>query len=85
MKCYIYFIIFTVVTPYIHDTTDRNSVSLVCRQWFNLNRLTRKHVTIHFRYALHQRFPHFESLTVKGKRQAPLFDSVPIDYQLRRF
>ncbi|GLT50519.1 hypothetical protein SLA2020_240020 [Shorea laevis] len=34
------------VMPYIKDPKHRDAVSLVCRRWYELNALTRKHVTI---------------------------------------
>ncbi|GJY24488.1 coronatine-insensitive protein 1-like protein isoform X1 [Tanacetum coccineum] len=63
--------VFNCVIPYIHDGDDRNSVSLVCRKWYELDSVTRKHVTVHLFYSptpsrLHQRFPFLESLTLKG-------------------
>ena len=59
------------VIPYIHDPGDRNSVSLVCCRWYEIDCMTRKHVTVHLHYAhtplrLSQRFPFLESLTLKG-------------------
>ncbi|EXB58161.1 hypothetical protein L484_026362 [Morus notabilis] len=34
------------VIPYIDDPKDRDAVSLVCKRWYDLDALTRKHVTI---------------------------------------
>ncbi|GJW59501.1 retrotransposon protein, putative, ty1-copia subclass [Tanacetum coccineum] len=58
------------VIPYVHDR-DRDSVSLVCGRWYEIDCMTRKHVTVHLHYAptplrLSQRFPFLESLTLKG-------------------
>ncbi|GKA17439.1 hypothetical protein Tco_0697276 [Tanacetum coccineum] len=58
------------VIPYVHDH-DRNTVSLVSRRWYEIDCMTRKHVTVHLHYAptplrLSQRFPFIESLTLKG-------------------
>ncbi|GKC13462.1 hypothetical protein Tco_1010244 [Tanacetum coccineum] len=58
------------VIPYVH-CSDRNSVSLVCGRWYEIDCMTRKHVTVHLHYAptplrLSQRFPFLESLTLKG-------------------
>ncbi|GJX93419.1 coronatine-insensitive protein 1-like protein [Tanacetum coccineum] len=58
------------VVPYVHDR-DRNSVSLVCGRWYEIDCMTRKHVTVHLHYAptplrVSQRFPFLESLTLKG-------------------
>ncbi|GJU79980.1 hypothetical protein Tco_1282345 [Tanacetum coccineum] len=63
--------VFNCIIPYIQNGDDRNSVSLVCRKWNEIDCLTRKHVTLHVRYAptpsrLFKRFPSLESLTLKG-------------------
>ncbi|PWA71277.1 hypothetical protein CTI12_AA275040 [Artemisia annua] len=63
--------VFSCVLPYIQNGSDRNSVSLVCRRWYELDCLTRKHVTVDMFFAkspsrLLQRFPFLESLTLKG-------------------
>ncbi|GJV57138.1 coronatine-insensitive protein 1-like protein [Tanacetum coccineum] len=63
--------VFGCVIPYIHDRDDRNVVSLVCRKWYELDCMTRKHLTVHLAYSpapsrLHQRFPSIESLTLQG-------------------
>nr|GEV17944.1 hypothetical protein [Tanacetum cinerariifolium] len=63
--------IFNCVIPYINDGADRKSISLVCRKWYELDCMTRKHVTVHLFYSptpsrLVQRFPFLESLTLKG-------------------
>ncbi|GJV53418.1 D-3-phosphoglycerate dehydrogenase 1, chloroplastic-like protein [Tanacetum coccineum] len=59
------------VIPYIHDADDLNSLSLVSRKFYQLDCITRKHVTVHLFYALSpstlsKRFPFVESLTLKG-------------------
>ncbi|GJU00695.1 hypothetical protein Tco_1111033 [Tanacetum coccineum] len=59
------------VMPYIHDGDDLNSISLVCHKGYELDCITRKHVTVHVPYAsnsfrLSQRFPYIESLALKG-------------------
>ncbi|GKE56875.1 coronatine-insensitive protein 1-like protein [Tanacetum coccineum] len=63
--------VFNCVIPYIQNGNDRNSVSLVCRKWYELDCMTRKLLTVHLPYSpapsrLHQRFPSIESLTLKG-------------------
>ncbi|PWA99565.1 hypothetical protein CTI12_AA006260 [Artemisia annua] len=63
--------VFKSVIPYIHDGDDRNSISFVCRKWYELHCMTRKHVTVHVFYSprpsrVAQRFPHLKSLTLKG-------------------
>ncbi|PWA34900.1 hypothetical protein CTI12_AA614740 [Artemisia annua] len=57
--------------PYIHDGDDHNSISLVSRKLHELDRITRKQVTVHVHYLrnpsrLSQRFPNIESLTLIG-------------------
>nr|GEY56914.1 hypothetical protein [Tanacetum cinerariifolium] len=59
------------VMPYIHGVDDLNSISLICRKGYELDCITRKHVTVHVPYAsnpfrLSQRFPYIESLALKG-------------------
>ncbi|GKC78232.1 leucine-rich repeat, cysteine-containing subtype protein, partial [Tanacetum coccineum] len=61
------------VIPYIHDHDDLNSISLVSRKFYELDSLTRKHLTVHLHYApnpsrVSHRFPFIESLTLKGFR-----------------
>nr|GEW39988.1 hypothetical protein [Tanacetum cinerariifolium] len=61
------------VIPYIQNGDDRNSVSLVYHNWYELDCMTRKHVTVHMVYSLtpfhlHQRFPSIKSLTLKGSQ-----------------
>ncbi|KVI08271.1 coronatine-insensitive protein 1-like isoform X1 [Cynara cardunculus var. scolymus] len=77
--------VFNCVVPYIHDCHDRSSVSLVCRKWCELDGVTRKHVTVAVCYStkpvrLCERFPLLESLTVKGKPRAAMFDLIPEDW-----
>lgn len=73
------------VIPYIEDPKDRDAVSLVCRRWYELDALTRKHVTIALCYTtspdrLRRRFPHLESLKLKGKPRAAMFNLIPEDW-----
>ncbi|GJZ77653.1 hypothetical protein Tco_0642325, partial [Tanacetum coccineum] len=63
--------VFECLMPYINNNDDLNSVSLVSRKLYELDSLTRKHVTVHVHYAptpsrLSARFPNIESLTLKG-------------------
>ncbi|PWA88838.1 hypothetical protein CTI12_AA117350 [Artemisia annua] len=63
--------VFSCVIPYIHDGDDRNSISLVSRNLYELDCITRRQVTVHVRYLqnpsrLSQRFPYIESLTLIG-------------------
>ena len=73
------------VMPYIHDPKDRDAVSLVCKRWYELDALTRKHVTIALCYTtspdrLRLRFRHLESLKLKGKPRAAMFNLIPEDW-----
>ncbi|PWA95932.1 hypothetical protein CTI12_AA044690 [Artemisia annua] len=69
--------VFDCVIPYIH-TNDLNSVSLVSRKLYELDSMTRKHVTIQNCYSvppsrLVKRFPNLESITLKGYPRAVMF------------
>ncbi|XP_035539071.1 coronatine-insensitive protein 1-like [Juglans regia] len=73
------------VMPYIHDPKDRDAASLVCRRWYELDALTRKHLTIALCYTtspdrLRRRFRQLESLTLKGKPRAAMFNLIPEDW-----
>ncbi|XP_059456296.1 coronatine-insensitive protein 1 [Corylus avellana] len=73
------------VMPYIHDSKDRDAASLVCRRWYELDAQTRKHVTIALCYTtspdrLRRRFQHLESLKLKGKPRAAMFNLIPEDW-----
>ncbi|GJW53061.1 coronatine-insensitive protein 1-like protein [Tanacetum coccineum] len=63
--------VFNCVISYIHNGEDRNAVSLVCRKWYELDCMARKHVTVLVVYLptpsrLLKRFLFIESLTLKG-------------------
>ncbi|KAF9598832.1 hypothetical protein IFM89_031500 [Coptis chinensis] len=73
------------IMGYIDDAKDRDVISLVCRRWYEIDSLTRKHVTIAFCYTttprcLRQRFPRLESLKLKGKPRASMFNLIPEDW-----
>ncbi|KAJ0470908.1 putative leucine-rich repeat domain superfamily, transport inhibitor response 1 [Helianthus annuus] len=77
--------VFESVLSYIHDSRDRQSISLVCRRLYEVEARTRKHVTIAFCYTttpkqLLQRFPFVESLKLKGKPRAAMYDLIPEDW-----
>ncbi|KAL9672277.1 hypothetical protein QQ045_028527 [Rhodiola kirilowii] len=77
--------VFDYVISYIHDPRDRSAVSLVCRRWHQLDALTRKQVTIASCYSttpqrLSRRFPHLETLRLKGKPRAAMFNLIPEDW-----
>ncbi|KAL4576170.1 hypothetical protein LXL04_012259 [Taraxacum kok-saghyz] len=78
-------IVFECVLSYIHDTRDRQSISLVCRRLCELEAHTRKHVTIALCYTatpkqLSRRFPFLESLKIKGKPRAAMYNLIPEDW-----
>jgi coronatine-insensitive protein 1 len=69
----------------IDDPRDRDSISLVCHQWHRIDSDTRKHITIAFCYSaapdmLRTRFPRLESLKLKGKPRASMFNLIPEDW-----
>jgi coronatine-insensitive protein 1 len=69
----------------LEDPRDRSAVSLVCKRWCRLDALTRKHVTIAFCYTINPsdlsaRFPKLESLKLKGKPRAAMFNLIPQDW-----
>ncbi|XP_052193627.1 coronatine-insensitive protein 1-like [Diospyros lotus] len=73
------------VINYIQDSRDRDAVSLVCRRWCEIDASTRKHVTIALCYTstpqqLWRRFRHLESLKLKGKPRAAMFNLIPEDW-----
>lgn len=77
--------VFECVINYIDDVRDRDAISLVCKQWYNIDALTRRHVTIALCYAatpqqLWQRFKFLESLKLKGKPRAAMFNLIPEDW-----
>lgn len=77
--------VLSCVMPYILDPKDRDAVSLVCRRWYELDALTRKHITIALCYTtspdrLRRRFAHLESLKLKGKPRAAMFNLIPEDW-----
>ncbi|XP_027331849.1 coronatine-insensitive protein 1-like isoform X2 [Abrus precatorius] len=74
-----------LVMRYIDDPRDRDAVSQVCHHWYEMDSLTRKHVTIALCYTttpcrLRRRFPHLESLKLKGKPRAAMFNLIPEDW-----
>ncbi|XP_068329434.1 coronatine-insensitive protein 1-like [Pyrus communis] len=85
VRCRISDVVMDCVMPYLHDPKDRDAVSLVCKRWYELDALTRKHVTIALCYTttpdrLRQRFQHLESLKLKGKPRAAMFNLIPEDW-----
>ncbi|KAK4746923.1 hypothetical protein SAY87_025960 [Trapa incisa] len=77
--------VLSCMMPYIKDPRDRAAASLVSRRWHELDALTRKHVKVILCYAaspdrLTRRFKHIESLKVKGKPRAAMFNLIPEDW-----
>ncbi|XP_031108844.1 coronatine-insensitive protein 1 [Ipomoea triloba] len=73
------------VIPYIQESRDRDAVSMVCKRWFEIDAITRKHVTMALCYTaspdqLARRFPLLESLKLKGKPRAAMFNLIPEDW-----
>ncbi|KAF6153501.1 hypothetical protein GIB67_027368 [Kingdonia uniflora] len=73
------------IMSYIDDPRDHDAMSLVCRKWYEIESLTRRHVTIALCYTttpvrLKQRFPRLESLKLKGKPRAAMFNLIPEDW-----
>lgn len=70
--------VFNCVIPYVHDVDDRNSISLVCRRLYELDGITRKHVTVDVLYCpnpsrLSQRFPFIDTLTLVNLQDPQIF------------
>lgn len=68
----------------LEDPRDRGSVSLGCKKWYGMDAFTRKHVTVAFCYSIQasdltRRFTRLESLTVKGKPRAAMYNLLPDD------
>ncbi|KAJ0855895.1 putative leucine-rich repeat domain superfamily, transport inhibitor response 1 [Helianthus annuus] len=77
--------VFESIIAYIHDSRDRHCISLVCRQLYEEEARTRKHVTVALCYSttpqqLLRRFPFLESLKLKGKPRAAVFNLIPEDW-----
>ena len=70
------------VLSLLNSHKDRSSVSLVCRDWYNAERWSRRHVFIGNCYSvspeiLTRRFPSIRSVTLKGKPRFSDFNLVP--------
>ncbi|KAL1188389.1 GRR1-like protein 1 [Cardamine amara subsp. amara] len=70
------------IISFIDSNEDRNSVSLVCKSWFETERKTRKRVFVGNCYAITpaavaRRFPEMRSLTLKGKPHFADYNLVP--------
>nr|WGH73301.1 coronatine-insensitive protein 1 [Ginkgo biloba] len=74
-----------LVMNYIDDPRDRSVVSQVCRKWYRIDALTRNHVTVAFCYTINpsdltRRFKRLESLKLKGKPRASMFNLIQEDW-----
>ncbi|KAL6907589.1 hypothetical protein ACP4OV_002628 [Aristida adscensionis] len=74
-----------LVMGYVEDPWDRDAISLVCRQWCRLDAFSRKHVTVAMAYSttpdrLFRRFPCLESLKLKAKPRAAMFNLISDDW-----
>lgn len=70
------------IFAFIEEAADRSSISLVCRKWYNVDRRTRKEVTITCCYSvspaiLTRRFKSLQVVKIKGKPRAAMFKLVP--------
>nr|VDD27865.1 unnamed protein product [Brassica oleracea] len=70
------------IFSFVDSNEDRNSVSLVCKSWFETERRTRKRVFVGNCYAVSplkvaRRFPKMRSLTLKGKPHFADYNLVP--------
>lgn len=73
------------VFDFISSHKDRNSVSLVCKSWYKIERFSRQRVFIGNCYSISPdrliaRFPGLKSLTLKGKPHFADFNLVPHDW-----
>ncbi|MCL7034526.1 hypothetical protein MKW94_002512 [Papaver nudicaule] len=73
------------VFDFLPQNKDRNSVSLVCKSWYKVERFSRTRVSISNCYStspqrLITRFPNVKALTLKGKPHFADFDLVPHDW-----
>lgn len=73
------------VFDFVTSHKDRNAVSLVCKSWYKIERLSRQSVFIGNCYAISPdwvigRFPGLKSLTLKGKPHFADFNLLPNDW-----
>ncbi|PSS34492.1 Coronatine-insensitive protein [Actinidia chinensis var. chinensis] len=78
-------LVFQCVIHYIHDARDLDAVSRVCQRWWEIDAAARKKVTIALCYTttprmLRRRFPNLESLKLKAKPRAAMFNLIPEDW-----
>ncbi|RLM65917.1 transport inhibitor response 1-like protein [Panicum miliaceum] len=73
------------IFSFLPSHSDRNTVSLVCKVWYEVERLSRRSVFVGNCYAVRPervvlRFPNVRALTVKGKPHFADFNLVPPDW-----
>ncbi|KAH7436267.1 hypothetical protein KP509_05G011000 [Ceratopteris richardii] len=73
------------VFSYVTDSSDRDSISRVCKRWYQIEGRTCKDVTISCCYAidpsrLTKRFSVLENVKLKGKPRASMFRLIPEDW-----
>ncbi|TVU14758.1 hypothetical protein EJB05_38251 [Eragrostis curvula] len=73
------------IFSFLPSHSDRNTVSLVCKVWYEIERLSRRSVFVGNCYAVRpeqvvRRFPNVRALTVKGKPHFADFNLVPPDW-----
>ncbi|CAA7398462.1 unnamed protein product [Spirodela intermedia] len=73
------------VFSFVTDDVDRNSISLVCRAWHRLDRLSRASIFVGNCYAVDprraiERFPGLRWVSLKGKPHFADFNLVPDDW-----
>ncbi|KAI4350455.1 hypothetical protein L6164_004910 [Bauhinia variegata] len=73
------------VFDFVTSHRDRNSVSLVCKTWYRVERFSRERIFIGNCYSISperliQRFPGLKSLTLKGKPHFADFNLVPHEW-----
>ncbi|KAK4778634.1 hypothetical protein SAY86_006162 [Trapa natans] len=73
------------VFDYVTSHHDRNSISLVCKSWHRIERLSRQRVFIGNCYSISpekviERFPSLRSISLKGKPHFADFNLVPYDW-----
>jgi len=73
------------IFSFLPSHSDRNTVSLVCKVWYEVERLSRRAVFVGNCYAVRPervvlRFPNVKALTVKGKPHFADFNLVPPDW-----
>ncbi|EYU43421.1 hypothetical protein ABFS82_08G145200 [Erythranthe guttata] len=73
------------VLSFIDSHKDRNTVSLVCKEWYNAERWTRSNLFIGNCYSVSpeivsRRFPRIKSVRIKGKPRFSDFNMLPRDW-----